>query len=336
MHSLMHVAKQVDKTHPHLGKAVVMAMLGAKACRLVLFIAPRGCGKSRAASFVASQQKGSLFLDRLSVAGLPKLQQEFTGFRDIVCVDDIAKSQTPYARIVTITTLAELCYSHYIRSHMSDSQYEITEFHGAGLVNMQPILVRELINSPEWEASIQDKSIRYYHLYRPLTPNPDAPDVRIDWGIPIEDVEEMMPKGKLGKSLITIGRAQWGYARTLEHLSALLRAAAGFDHRKKVTQSDYKLLLDVLRPLQIERLVTSKQAFESERSMLTDYLALLTEFLTYGEIPLSQLALDYSVTEGQCRRIMNRYTKDWIVVAKSPTVYAPSEELRAQMREVGL
>ncbi len=335
-HYLRTVIAEVDKSHPKLGRGVVMAMLTIKSRKMLLVVSPRGCGKSRVSAYVGKQAPHSMVLYRLSVAGLATAASEFNGFRGVVVVDDIAKTQTPYARISTITTLAELIYSHYCKSHFSKMNFEIREFNGSAIVNVQPVLLRALVTSPEWEASIQDKTIRYYHLHRPLNPNPDDISLELTWGIDFETASIPKPSGRLWEALQNLVGPQWGLARRKEHLRDLLRASAALDSREQINTADYRLLIEVLRPLMIERLVMDKADFESRRFLFSNKLAIMTEFLTYGQFTLAQLAEDYKVSEATAYRLMDEQHKDWRIVAKSPTTYAPSPELRNEMRRLNL
>lgn len=336
MHYLSEVARDVDKSHPRLGNLAAVTMLTIKASKLLIIVSPRGCGKSRVTSFVGMQYPDHSIQDRLSVANLGKLQSTFTGFRSVVIVDDIAKTQTPYARITTVTTLAELIYSHYCVSHMSGMDYEITDFYGSALINVQPVLLRECIKSAEWEASMQDKSLRYYHLYRPVTPNPMPPSLVLDWGYELDKVEKPTMKGKLANKLFAIGEVQWGLARLQEHISDLLRACAALDRRHTVNTSDYRVLIKALTPMVIESLVMTKTEFEADRRFNSNELAILTEYMTYGNFTLTQISRDYKLSESQCRRIIDEYAQDWVVVLKSPTTYSASPALRRRLKEVGL
>lgn len=335
-HYLTQVIKTVNKTHPHLGNPVAVAMLTIKAQKLLLIVSPRGCGKSRISSFVGLQCPEHSLQDRLSIAGLSTLKDEFSDFRGVVVVDDIAKTQTPYARITTLTTLAELVYSHYCKSHLVGTVYEIENFNGSAIINIQPILLREAVRSAEWEASIQDKSIRYYHLFRPQKPNPLPPDIELEWGFNLDKVETPKLKGKLANLLIELGDIQWGWARVKEHIEGLLMASAALDRRTEVNTTDYRLLLKVLKPLLLESLIMTKKAFETERELASNELAILTEFVTYGQFTLKHLARDYKLSPSQAYRIMNMYSKDWVIVDKNPTTYAPSDELKEKLGRVGL
>lgn len=336
MHYLSTLSAQVDKTHPHLGNLLAVAMLAVKAKKLLLVVSPRGCGKSRITSFVGLSTPGASVQDRLSIAGLSALKDEFNGFNSVLVVDDIGKTQTPYARISTLTTLAELVYSHYCISHLVGTHFEIRDFYGSALVNIQPVLLREVIKSPEWEASMMDKSIRYYHLWRPRNPNPMPPEVKLDWGINIKGVSHSPLKGKLAEKLNNIGEAQWGLSRLKEHFADLLKASAALDQREEVTPSDYLLLIKLLKPLALESIVSDKVEFESKRFLGSNTLALLTEFVTYGKVTLRQLSRDYKLSESRCYQILVRMQKDWQIIKKNPTTYAPSDTLKSKLKEIGI
>lgn len=336
MHYLLEVAKEVDKSHPHLGNLAAVAMLAIKAKKFLLVVSPRGCGKSRVSSFVGLSYREVSLQDRLSIAGLAKLVDELNGFQGVLVVDDIGKTQTPYARVSTLTTIAELIYSHYCISHLSGTHFEIKDFYGSALVNIQPVLLREVIRSDEWEASMMDKSIRYYHLFRPTNPNPLPPTLKLEWGIDISKVEVPNLKGTLANKLKKICESQWGLARLKEHVSDLLRASAAFDERRDVGQGDYKLLIKLLTPLALESVVCDKLELESQRYLNSNTLALLTEFVTYGQFTLSQLCQDYKISESRAYQIMQKMEKDWGIVKKNPTTFAPSDSLKEKLKGVGL
>lgn len=336
MHYLQSIIREVDKTHPHLGNVVAVSMLAVKAKKLLLIVSPRGCGKSRVTSFVGLSHPEHMLQDRMSVAGLKQLEGELNGFNGVVVVDDIAKTQTPYARVTTLTTLAELVYSHYCISSLADTHYKIEDFKGSALVNIQPILLKEVVKSDEWEASMMDKSMRYYHLYRPLKPNPLPPKLKLDWGFELSKVEIPEMKGKLAERLLKVGEAQWGLARLVEHTADLLRAASALDRRRSVVSADYRLLCKLLAPLGLELMVSGKTELEGNRFFHANELAILTEYATYGNFTLRQISTDYKLSQSRCASIMARYSKDWQQVSQSPVMYAPNDEIRARLKEVGI
>ncbi|GAH53668.1 unnamed protein product, partial [marine sediment metagenome] len=56
-------------------------------------------------------------------------------FGGLVVIDDLGKVDTNYSRIHTVTSFAELCYSHFISKHTMTVTVEIGEFHGSAILN---------------------------------------------------------------------------------------------------------------------------------------------------------------------------------------------------------
>jgi len=335
-HALDKIIKKVDETHPGLGNLVAFECIAVKARKLVLAVAPAGCGKSVASNLVGKQSKNSIITDRLSTAGLQGMKEDLTDFDGVVVVDDIAKTGTGYARVATVTTLAELVYSHYISSHLAKLQYEITNFNGSAICNIQPVLLKLLVGSPEWEASVQDKAIRYYHLYRPINPVMKPPECSIDWGGDFEKVPAPNLETKTGKELIDRVRVQWGRGRSLQHVSDLLRSAAAIDNRKKVGPTDFRILNQLINPVRVESMVIDKAGFESDRELRDERLAILTQFMSYGAFTLENVAEDFHMSQTTAYRCMDEQRGDWVIVGKYPTVYAPSQRMLKAMRDIGL
>jgi len=336
MHYLRRVIKEVDSSHPHLGNLVAVSMLAVKARKFLLIVSPRGCGKSRVTSLIAEHSDKALTPDAISRAGMADMEGALSNFDGVLVVDDLSKAGTHYAMIHTVASLAELCYGHKLEVYLRGSETMINHFEAGILANIQPILLREVIKSPLWESSMMDKSIRYYHLLRPIKPNPLPPKVNLDWGVGFDEVEVPELKGKLADRLCVIGEAQWGVARTKEHILDLLRASAALDDRRVVLVSDYNLLLRLLVSLSLEEIVCDRVELESKRYLNSNTLAVLTEFLTYGQFTMKQLTRDYKLSPSRGYQIMAKMQKDWVIVAKDPTMYAPSEELKSKLKEVGL
>lgn len=320
----------VNKTHQSFGELVAVLQIAVKARKMVLIVSPSGCGKSTAMDLIAKQTANAITPDRLSIAGICSIADKLTSFRSVVIVDDIATTQTDYARKTTITTLVALIYTHRIQSIMQGIEYTIEDFYGSALIGIQPILLRNLMLLEEWDASIQDKVLRYYHLYRPLSPNLNLPDVKLDKGLDIDSFGDFEPDvhNSHWKKLIALGDSQWSRARSKEHIRDLLKAIACLENRTEVIDSDYALLTRLLKPMAIENIVVVKEQLEGERYLDNSLLALLVEYYTYGnEYSLAQVALDYKLSISQCYRIMQSQNGYWQQISKSPTLYSPSKKL---------
>jgi hypothetical protein len=338
MHKLETLINAVESTHTHLGDLVAFEAIIVKCKKLLLVVSPHGCGKSRASAYIGTQTPKAKIIDRLSVAGLAGLSEEdsFSDFSDVILVDDMAKSQGKYARIATMTTLAELIYSHFIHSMMRGMSFDITNFNGSAIVNIQPVILKELVESDEWEASMQDKAVRYYHLYRPQSPVNGMPEVKIDWGIEMHLVNEPDYDSLVFKEFMRSNKGQWTLARTKEHLSSFLRAAAAIDGRDYVSMCDYCLVSKLIKPLRWESLVMDKQDFESGRYLDNNQLSLFTQMVTYGKFTIEQIMDDFGVSSSKAYDLMEDHSKDWEKVSDHPAKFAPSPHLMKKLRHMGM
>ena len=330
-----NIIDDVNKTHPELGDMVALLNIAVKARKLTLVISPSGCGKSTAMNVIAKNTANAIQPDRLSVAGLCVMADKLTSYRSVVVVDDIATTQTDYARKTTITTLAALVYTHRIESMMAGIFYQIEDFYGSALIGIQPILLRNLMLLDEWDASIQDKALRYYHLHRPIKPCLVLPDVQLEQGLDINIIEDFEPdvENKEWHKLVALADCQFSRARGKEHIRDMLKAMAALEQRKQVISEDYTLLARLLLPMAIENIVVVKEQLEGERYLDNNLLALLAEYFTYnGEFSLAQVALDYKLSLSQCYKIMGQQNGYWQQISKSPTIYQPSKRLIAMLK----
>ena len=130
------------------------------------------------------------------------------------------------------------------------------------------------------------------------------------------------------RKLVNLGDSQWSRARSKEHIRDFLRGIAALEHRTEVIDSDYSLLVRLLKPMAIENVVVVKEQLEGERYLDNNLLALLAEYYTFGkEFSLAQIALDYKLSLSQCYRIMQGQNGYWQQISKSPSIYTPSKKL---------
>lgn len=327
--------EDVNKTHPTLGELIATLQIAVKAKKLVLVVSPSGCGKSTAMAIIAKNTPNAEMPDRLSISGFAKMEDRLSGFRSVLIVEDLTTTGNDYARKATVTALAALVYTHRIESCMLGVEYLIEDFRGAALVGVQPIMLRELMLAPEWDGSVQDKALRYYHLFRPLQPALFLPLVQMEQGINIEKVKDFEPD--LGNAdwikLLALADSQWSRARAREHIQDMLRAIAALENREVVMKEDYSLLLRLLKPMAYENLVVVKEQLEGDRQLDNNLLALLVEYATYGgQFALAQIAQDYKITLSQCYKIMQTQADYWQQISKSPTVYVASKKLESQLK----
>lgn len=329
----------VEKTHANFGNLVAVCQIIVKSRKFALIVSPSGCGKSRAMEYLGKNTSGSYMPTSLSMASLQNKVDLLSSFRSVIVIDDIAVIQTPYARNATITTLSALCYNHRVEPSMAGYDFAVEDFYGSALIGIQPVMLRDLMLAPEWEASIQDKALRYYHMYRPLKPNISLPLAQIKNGIDFDSVVDFEPEveNRYWGNLVTLCDCQWSRARVKEHVKDMLKAIASLEGRRNVIVDDYKLLYKLLRPMSIENTVVTKEQLEGERYLDNNLLALLVEYYTYGgEFPLAQIAVDYKLSMSQCYRIMQQQRGYWQQVSKSPTVYVPTKQLAQILKSLDL
>jgi len=336
VHYLRRLQRKVDRSHPGLGKAIAFAAICIKARKCLIIIAPAGTGKSTITNFIASQHPEAMRIDAISEAGLSMQQAEFGGFRGLVVIDDMGKLGSWYRRIHTLIALSELCYSHYVRSFMYGNPIEISDFHGSAVFNAQPAIMSSLIASDEWEVVLQDKTVRYYHLYRPKVARNYPPQVGLDWGLDFDLVATPHSRRKLWKKLVSIAQVQWSDARVIEHLEDLLRATAALDGRREVLQQDYLLLLDLMRPMIIEKYLINKMSFESGRIFDSNLLVVMIEFATWGNLSLNQLAKDYKIRPQRAIELLQAMGSAWVGSSFRSQVMKPSPEMVHILREAGV
>jgi len=336
LHQLYSIIQGVDETHPALGHAVAFSVLCAKARLCLLLVAPSGCGKSVITDTIASLHPDSVKLLSITRAQLGVKKEQFSNFFGIVLMDDMASAGSVYERKETLVAFSMLCYSHFISKHTFTTDFEITDFHGAAILNIQPAILAEIYTYPEWESLIQEKTLRYYHLYRPTKPNKEKLNVTVDWGIDLSLVGKPDHRYKLYPKLEEIAGIQWSDARVLEHLDNLLSASAALDRRQEVNQVDFQLLLRLIKPMTVERYIMHKTGFEVGRWMNTNLAATLVEFASWKDITINRVARDYKISPSTVYRLLLEI-KEWFQASEPMSKkLIPKPELKRVLKEAGV
>lgn len=336
MHQLYEIIAEVEKTHPGLGNAVAFSIIGVKARMCLLIVAPSGCGKSVITDSIANVHPDPIKLLSVTKARLTSFKDVFSNFRGVVVMDDAASAGSTYERKETLVAFSTLCYSHFISKHTFTSDFEINDFHGAAILNIQPAILAEIYEFPEWESLIQEKTLRYYHLYRPTQPNEDKPGFKVDWGIDIDLVKKPDHRYKLYLKLESIAAIQWSDARVMEHLNTLLRATASLDRRQTVDQRDFVLLYRLMKPMTVERHIMHKVGFEVGRWMDTNLAAVLVEFASWKHITIERIARDYKISPSTVYRLLADI-KEWFKPSGTMGKRVdPKPELKQILKEAGV
>lgn len=336
MHPLFSIIEGVEKTHPGLGTVLAMAILSTKANLCLLVVSPAGCGKSITSEVLRQSYPDTITLDSVTTASLSQHGDTFQNFHGLVIIDDMGKIGDTYSRKHTLTAFAELCYSHFITRYTYRASVLIADFFGSAILNIQPSILAEIYQYPEWESVIQDKTLRYYHLYRPCKPNVNLPSVDIDWGIDTSLVLKPDHRYKLYSKLEKIASIQWSDARVLEHLDNMLKASAALARRQMVTNEDFKLLYRLMKPMVIERYIMVKMGFETGRYMDTNRNAALVEFASWKNLTIDRISRDYKIQPSRVYDLLSACT-DWF--EPNPTMtksLKPKRELLRVLKEAGV
>lgn len=284
---------------------IAMNILAAKAKKTILNVGPAGTGKS-----ISGVTVGNLLKERsksytsLTLAGMNRLRDEFSNYDGHVIIDDLGADRSLWSRVSTITVLANLVYSHFVHKVTNEYELNLEAFNGSVSLNIQPVLMNSLIQSDEWVAVVRDKVIRYYHLIRPIKPSHTLPKVEVDWGVQLSEVTMSGYRGKLWYQLVAIGLTQWSYARVEEHIPDLLKAAAALDGRTRVAVQDYKILIKLLQPLQLERYIVETYGFEQGRTFNNNLYCILVELASFNEPTIRTICEDYKVSPTTAGRLI--------------------------------
>lgn len=335
-HQLYQIVAEVEKSHPGLGKAVAFSIICIKAKMCLLLVAPSGCGKSVITDTMNTIHPSPFKLLSITKARLVSYADTFTNFKGVVLMDDVAGAGSMYERKETLVAFSMLCYSHAISKHTFTSDFEITDFHGSTIMNIQPAILAEIYEYPEWESLISEKTLRYYHLYRPTVPNINKPNVKVDWGIDIDLVRRPSHDYKLYPTLERIAGIQWSDARTLEHLDTLLKAVAALDRKQSVSNLDFLLLHKLMKPMVVERYIMHKVGFEIGRWMDSNLAAVLVEFASWKNISMERIARDYKISPATVYRLLAEI-KDWFKADEVKSkMLVPRPELKRILKEAGV
>lgn len=231
-------------------------------------------------------------------------------------------------RIATITTLANIVYTHFIDKVTHSGRIQINDFTGSVSLNIQPVLMNTLVQNDDWVAVVRSKVTRYYHLYRPTKPRRQPPTIELEWGPPLQKVRMPKYRGKLYYQLTYMGLTQWGYSRVQEHLYDYLRACAALDGRDKVNVTDYNILIKLFKPLQLERHIIETYGFESGRIWSNNIYCIFVELASFGEPTIDQISVDYKCSPRTTHRLVAT-VPDWCwTKTNSPTRIVATDRTR--------
>lgn len=294
-------------------------------------------GKSAATSKIKQLRKNEAdFYTSLTLAGLERRKVQFSNYYGHIIIDDLGSEKSLWSRTATVAVLANLVHTHYVQKITQGQDIGISDFYGSAALNIQPILMNSIVRTNEWIAVTRDKTLRYYHLFRPIKPIKQLPEATIDWGESYMTVALGKAKGVLWNRLVALALSQWSHARCIEHLPALLKGAAALDGRTKVDKSDYKLLLKLLKPMTLERDIIDTYGFEEGRNFLNNTYCILTEIASYGEPTILNFCIDYKCSPSTVERLILA-AKDWCwIKGEGNRRVVPHESTREILKTIGV
>lgn len=310
-HPVIELEQRVNSTHPNLGRGYALGLITVAAEKVYIVVAPKGMGKSRLVYGIADTFPQRWEQQSLTMAGLEDHQEMLSGFQGCVLIDDIGAIDNDYSRRATLTTLTDLAYRHSYHKTSNKVHLDIEGFHGGVVMGIQPVLLKQVISSGLWESNIGDKAIRYYHLYRPLNPNPaPIPEYKVE-RIPNSEIEYILPNSTLLGRMYHIGLLQWGKTRVVEHVRDMLMATAGLAGRTKTEDSDAEVLVHLMNPMQIESWITYRSSFESPIQLNLTLLYFLTQFASYDHLTVEQFATDFQMGRTTTTDVLRESVDYW-------------------------
>ena len=326
-HPLFLYRAKVEKTHKGLGNLAAFCSLSTKARKCAMIIGSAGTGKTTGVNAaLRNNGKTNIQLDSLTRSGLKTYEDQLSGFQGVLCVQDLGSIDTAYSLAESLKVLAVLAYERQIAKNNSLMELSIKDFAGATITTAQPIMMTKLLRNYSWEAVLCDKVIRYYHMHRPTSTTRKPLSAKISWGRPLDKVK--VPD-KVVHEIAKFCRAnvtQWSYARSMEHLVDMVRAAGAFRNSDKANAEDLKAVHDIIKPLWYEKHLVRKTAFEAHTSYDIRSHCVLTELCTYGSIEERQTCQNYRISERTYYRLMNAASA-WCVGSMAiKGAYVPSEQ----------
>ena len=335
-HYIDQVAEAVETTHPGLGGLCAITMVAAKAHKCLITVAPPGCGKSTVGDWLEKYHPDAFKKQSVTRSSLKIYEEQFNGFTGCIIFDDVGAIDTDWSRIQTMVTMAEIVYGHFVSKDSHQLHIEIDDFYGSAILNIQPNVLKEVVEHPSWHANLADKSLRYYHLHRATIPNEEKIAVEIDWGLELDEVPRYNGNSPAWTAILNIGMEQWTRPRALEHCRDLLQAVTALGRTPETTQDDLEVLLELMRPMTVEMEMIEREGFGSKARLNDNLLYMLVEFATYTNVTYEMIAVDYHMKASKVHDILNNMI-DWFEkVGTNPVKLQPSERLLTLLAKAGI
>lgn len=335
-HPVTDIIQAVEASHKGLGRLAAFSLIASKAQKCLIVIAPPGCGKSAVGEWIEKVHPEAYRKQSITRSALKLYEELFNNFTGCVIFDDVGAIDTKWSREQTLVTMAEIVYGHFVSKDSHQLHIEIDDFYGSAILNIQPNVLKEVVEMPSWHSNLADKSIRYYHLMRATRPNPNKIEVEADWGLPFNDIDVYDGDSPLWDAILNIGLEQWSLPRSMEHCHDLLRAVAALGRNPQPGLLELEILLALMRPLTVEMELIERQGFGSKATLNDNLLYILVEFATYFDPTYDQIAKDYFFKPSQVYRILEHMISWFEKIDTNPVRLQPSARMEVLLQRAGI
>ena len=335
--NLKNIFFSIEQSHIGLGKLFLFDYLCELANECLLVVGSPATGKSISTTTLFNYiPRAKLKLDAITVSGLRKIAKELSNNTVSIIVDDLSKGQTVYSQIATVSVLSGLVYSGTIVKITQQLNINIINFKGSAIINLQPLLLKKIINLDEFETDIRDKAIRYYHLHFPI--NEQITQPKLNNKLVFKYVDEHLPleikDDKLLDDTLENFRYEFSKARAKEHMMKLLSASALANNRKKILDSDIKLLHHYSKLYRLENELFRKRHLEGKRKLNVDILPLISILNSYEKLTIDDLRIRFGLSKARTYEIISELS-DYVLHLKGKSLLRPTEKTYAILKEIG-
>lgn len=335
-HAIRTLIEEINLTHPGLGALAAVSLIAAKARKCLLAVAPSGIGKSTVANWLADTLPDVAQIGGVTIAGLMDVQKDLSDSEKVMIMDDMGEAGGDYHREQIFVLLTALCYSHAFERRTKMVNFTVDNFNGGAWLGVQPSVLQSCVRGGSWSSNVRDKALRYYHLIRPMAPNNDPIEYPVEWGTRLDSVARCNETVTAWPMLEAIGRVQWSYSRTKEHVHDMLRACAALDNRDRPNDLDAELLLSLIRPMIIEREVMDKQGFDGDVKLNRNLLLTMVQFASYEHLTYEHFAADYGMRPSQVQHVLEGLHDYYYKIQNNPVKLVQSDLLKDILQKAGI
>jgi hypothetical protein len=334
-HKVTDLIHAVESTHKGLGRLAGMTLVASKARQCMITVSPPGCGKSTVGAWLETVHPEAYTKQSVTRSSLKTYETLFNDFQGCVIFDDLGAVDTEWSRNQTLVTMAELVYGHFINKDSHQLHIDIENFQGSAILNIQPNVLKEVVEHPSWNSNLADKSLRYYHLKRAVTPNAGPIEAKVEWGGDIDQIEAYEGESKLWQTILSIGQEQWTRPRAMEHCAALLKAVTALGGKGYSDEEDIQILLDLMRPMTVEMEMIERQGFGSKATLNDNLLYMMVEFATYNPVTYEDIGRDYHMKPHKVQIVLSHMI-DWFhKTGTNPVKLQPTQQMTELLKKAG-